>query len=165
MFETNLSIILRYSSIYFTERAPQCAQCRLWSPIKYWVTDVLLEEIKVALKDVKEDDILSFVESDEIIDRITIFSLLGNPVLEKNECEDYLTSVNVSKLPPGLFIARIYFKSGDAGSLLEKLQWVIEHQGEIALSSKILQKHVHNNYSWDVITCQYFEVYKEVAYN
>jgi hypothetical protein len=56
------------------------------------------------------------VESDEIIDRITIFSLLGNPVLEKNECEDYLTSVNVSKLPPGLFIARIYFKSGEVVS-------------------------------------------------
>jgi hypothetical protein len=52
------------------------------------------------------------VESDKTIDRITIFSLLGNPVLEKTDCGDYTTSVNVSQLKSGLFIVKIYFNSG-----------------------------------------------------
>ncbi|MCX6261679.1 MAG: CotH kinase family protein [Bacteroidia bacterium] len=52
------------------------------------------------------------VESNEKIKRITIYSLTGNPILEKSDCEDYTTSVNVSQLKPGLFIVRIYFNSG-----------------------------------------------------
>lgn len=53
------------------------------------------------------------VESDKIIDRITIFSLTGNPVLEKTDCGDYTTSVDVSRFKPGLFIVKIYFSSGE----------------------------------------------------
>jgi hypothetical protein len=52
------------------------------------------------------------VESNEKIKRITIYSLTGNPILEKSDCEDYTTSVNVSQLKPGLFIVRINFNSG-----------------------------------------------------
>ena len=53
------------------------------------------------------------VESDEIISRIAIFSLTGNQILDKTDCGDYITSVNVAQLKPGLFIVRIFFNSGE----------------------------------------------------
>jgi hypothetical protein len=56
------------------------------------------------------------VESDEIINRITIFSLTGNPVLERADYGDYTTSVNISKLKAGLFIVKIFFDSGEVAS-------------------------------------------------
>jgi len=56
------------------------------------------------------------LESDEIIKRITIFNLTGNPVLEKSDCGDYTASVNVSHLKPGLFIVKIFFNSGEVVS-------------------------------------------------
>jgi hypothetical protein len=52
------------------------------------------------------------VESDEIIGSIAIFSLTGNQILDKTDCGDYTTSVNIAKLKPGLFIIRIFFNSG-----------------------------------------------------
>ncbi len=57
-------------------------------------------------------EILLRVESDEIISSIAIFSLTGNQILDKTDCGDYTTSVNVAQLKPGLFIIRIYFRSG-----------------------------------------------------
>ena len=64
------------------------------APYKYWVTDVLLEEIKVAIRDVKEADILSFVELDEIIK-----GLESKSYLEKNALPIYL-----------LYIAIVWYK-------------------------------------------------------
>ena len=56
------------------------------------------------------------VESVSMIDRITIFNLTGNSILDIRDYSDYATSVDVSKLPPGLYIARIYFLSGEVVS-------------------------------------------------
>ena len=53
------------------------------------------------------------VESDEIISRIVIFNLTGNQILDKTDCGDYITSVNIANLKPGLFIIRIIFNSGE----------------------------------------------------
>jgi len=54
-----------------------------------------------------------YIESDQIIDRITIYALSGLPVLEKPDCGNYSNSVNVSFLKSGLYILRIYFNSGE----------------------------------------------------
>jgi hypothetical protein len=56
------------------------------------------------------------VESVSMIERITIFNLTGNPILDIPDSSDYITSVDVSKLPPGLYIVRIYFLSGEVVS-------------------------------------------------
>jgi hypothetical protein len=56
------------------------------------------------------------VESDEIINGVSVFTLLGNPALERSDFGDYATSVNISQLKPGLYIVRIYFKSGEVVS-------------------------------------------------
>jgi hypothetical protein len=56
------------------------------------------------------------VESDEIINRIAIYNLTGNPILDNPGYSDYVTSVNVSKLPAGLYIVKIYFLSGEVVS-------------------------------------------------
>ena len=61
------------------------------------------------------NDILH-VESEEKINRIGIYNLMGNLVLEKTDYDDYTTSVNVAQLKPGLFIVRIYFNSGSVVS-------------------------------------------------
>jgi hypothetical protein len=56
------------------------------------------------------------IESDQIINRIAVYNLTGNPILDLANYSDYVTSVNVSKLPPGLYIARIWFLSGEVVS-------------------------------------------------
>jgi hypothetical protein len=56
------------------------------------------------------------VESDEIINRIVIYNLTGNPILDLSNYSDYVTSVDVSNLPPGLYIARIWFITGEVVS-------------------------------------------------
>lgn len=56
------------------------------------------------------------IESDVIINRVSIFSIPGNPVLEQTDCSDYTTSIDVSHLKPGLFIVKVYFKSGEVVS-------------------------------------------------
>ena len=56
------------------------------------------------------------VESDEIIKRITIFSLTGNQVLVETDCGDYTALVNLGHLKPGLFIIKIFFNSGEVVS-------------------------------------------------
>ena len=61
------------------------------------------------------EDILH-IESDVIITRITVFSLTGNTLLDKADCGDYSTSVNISQLKPGLLIVRICFDSGEVVS-------------------------------------------------
>lgn len=50
----------------------------------------MLEEIKIALKDVKEDDILSFVELDEIIK-----GLESKSYLKKNAYTIYLLYITI----------------------------------------------------------------------
>jgi CotH kinase protein/Secretion system C-terminal sorting domain len=53
------------------------------------------------------------VESDEIINGVSVYTLLGNPALERYDFGDYTTVVNISPLKSGLYIVRIYFKSGE----------------------------------------------------
>ena len=43
-------------------------------------------------------------------------SLTGYAVLEKTDYGDYSTTIDVSQLKPGLYIVRIYFKSGEVVS-------------------------------------------------
>ena len=59
----------------------------------------------------------------------------------------------------------MYFRSGDADDLREKMKWVIEHKEDRSSNAKLLQEYVHINYSWDKITDQYFQVYKEMVCN
>jgi glycosyltransferase involved in cell wall biosynthesis len=59
----------------------------------------------------------------------------------------------------------IYFKSGDVDSLIEKLKWVLENQNDANLIAKEIQKIVHSKYSWDNITDQYFQVYRQTVYS
>lgn len=64
------------------------------APFKYWVIDVLLEEIKTALRYAKAENILSFVELDEVIK-----GLDSRSYLEENAKPVYL-----------LFIAIVWYK-------------------------------------------------------
>ncbi|NOZ70184.1 MAG: glycosyltransferase family 4 protein [Deferribacteres bacterium] len=57
----------------------------------------------------------------------------------------------------------IYFRSGDVGSLMEKLGWILDNQADAGRKAADLQKLVHSRYSWDRIADRYFEVYRQVA--
>lgn len=56
---------------------------------------------------------LLHIESDTIINRIEIFIITGNKVLEKNNINGYTTSLNVSQFAAGLYIIRIHLESGE----------------------------------------------------
>jgi hypothetical protein len=56
------------------------------------------------------------VESDEIINRIAIFDLTGNPIFDKADFGNYVNSVNIIQLKTGLYIIRIYFNTGEVVS-------------------------------------------------
>lgn len=58
----------------------------------------------------------------------------------------------------------IYFKSGDVDSLIKSLIWVLEHRKEVRLIAENLRGHVHNNYSWEKIADQYYQVYRRIIY-
>ncbi|MFZ0283439.1 MAG: CotH kinase family protein [Bacteroidales bacterium] len=57
-------------------------------------------------------DIL-YVEADTTLNRIEIFSLPGNKVLEINDINEYTASLNVSQFADGLYVIRIHLKSGE----------------------------------------------------
>jgi glycosyltransferase involved in cell wall biosynthesis len=59
----------------------------------------------------------------------------------------------------------IYFKSGDVESLISKISWVLDHRDDVYVNAHNLQKHIHDKYSWDSITNQYLNFYKEAICN
>ncbi len=56
------------------------------------------------------------VESDQIIERISVFTLPGTQIMEVTGFSDYSVSLNTSGLNQGLYIIRIYLKSGESVS-------------------------------------------------
>ena len=56
------------------------------------------------------------VESDQIIKRISVFNLLGTQILDETGFNDYSVSLNTSQLNQGLYIIKIYLKSGESVS-------------------------------------------------
>jgi len=57
-----------------------------------------------------------------------------------------------------------YFESGNIDSLTEKLTWALEHPGEISRLSERAAKRVGLDFSWDVITARYVELYQKLAH-
>ncbi len=57
----------------------------------------------------------------------------------------------------------IYFRSGDVGSLMERLRWILDNQADAGQKAADLQRLVHSRYSWDRIADRYLEVYRRVA--
>ncbi len=57
----------------------------------------------------------------------------------------------------------IYFRSGDVGSLMEKLGWILDHQADADEKAAGLQRLVHSRYSWDRIADRYLDVYRQLA--
>ncbi|NSW93125.1 MAG: CotH kinase family protein [Bacteroidales bacterium] len=58
-------------------------------------------------------DIL-FIESDTIIDRITLFNLTGIPALTVSEINNSSVQLNLSGLKPGIYIGKINFNHGES---------------------------------------------------
>ncbi len=56
------------------------------------------------------------VESDQIFNRISVFNLLGSKIVEETGFNDYSVSLNITHLNQGLYIIKIYFKSGKSVS-------------------------------------------------
>lgn len=56
------------------------------------------------------------IESDGLIESVTIYTVAGYPVLEKHNYGDYSLSTEISQLKPGLYIARICFRAGEVVS-------------------------------------------------
>jgi len=61
------------------------------------------------------DNIMN-VQSDTLIDRIEVRNLMGTKIIEIRECNNYVTTISTSQLTPGLYIVRIYFKSGETAT-------------------------------------------------
>ncbi len=59
----------------------------------------------------------------------------------------------------------IYFRSGDVGSLMEKLRWILKNQADAGVKAGDLQKLIHSRYSWDKIADRYFQAYRQVVYS
>jgi glycosyltransferase involved in cell wall biosynthesis len=57
----------------------------------------------------------------------------------------------------------LYFKSGDAQDLAEKLLWALDHPGEMQALGAQAQVWMRENSSWDRITERYDRLYREVA--
>jgi hypothetical protein len=56
------------------------------------------------------------IESDELITRISVYNLLGSLIMEETGLSDFSVSLNTSYLDKGLYIIKIYFKSGETVS-------------------------------------------------
>lgn len=57
----------------------------------------------------------------------------------------------------------VYFRSGDAGDLAEKLAWALEHPGEMTLRGQQAREWVRQRFSWDAIAEEYERLYMQVA--
>ena len=55
-----------------------------------------------------------YIESDTIINRITLFNYMGTPIIDNYNINDFTTSINLSHLSQGLYILHIEFSHGEA---------------------------------------------------
>jgi glycosyltransferase involved in cell wall biosynthesis len=74
---------------------------------------------------------------------------LGVPMLISN------IRANTEVLP----YEALYFQSGDAASLAEKLRWASANTQALAALAKTAQSHVRERYGWDVVAQQYEQAY------
>jgi len=57
----------------------------------------------------------------------------------------------------------VYFKSGDADDLADKMEWALRHQIDLNRLGLAGQKHVQENYNWVKISEHYFQLYRQLA--
>jgi len=57
----------------------------------------------------------------------------------------------------------LYFRSGDAGDLCDKLKWAVNNPEEMKRMGLRAQAWVRENFSWDVIAKQYDELYRSFS--
>jgi len=57
----------------------------------------------------------------------------------------------------------VYFRSGDAASLAEKIKWTEDHYEEFREIGLRARGRIHVEHSWDTIAAQYAEVYSELC--
>lgn len=73
-----------------------------------------------------------------------------------------------SDIPPNrdvLSDAAVYFKSGNAGDLADKLSWALEHRAEMSALGERAQARVRRYFAWDSIANRYEALYQEVIAN
>lgn len=56
-----------------------------------------------------------------------------------------------------------YFASGDADSLLARLEWALEHPDELHRQSGLAKELVGREFTWDVIASRYLSLYQQHA--
>ena len=77
---------------------------------------------------------------------------LGSPIVSSDIVE------NKAVLPR----QALFFKSGDAKDLLEKIEWALNHPEQMEILGARAKAWVMENYQWDSITNQYEKLYRSV---
>jgi glycosyltransferase involved in cell wall biosynthesis len=57
----------------------------------------------------------------------------------------------------------LYFRSGNADDLREKLVWALAHPDEMVALAAEAREHIRREYSWDAIAVRYEELYLRIA--
>lgn len=76
---------------------------------------------------------------------------LGTPLI----CSDIVENIFITKE------YAVHFKSGDAGSLHEKLQYGLDNSGSLSNNAKLGKTDVTERFNWDTITDQYIKLFKK----
>ena len=56
----------------------------------------------------------------------------------------------------------VYFENGNVESLIEKLKWVLKNPKDVIERSDLAKERIHREYSWDLITSRYLEMYQQL---
>ena len=78
---------------------------------------------------------------------------LGAPIV----CSDI--PANTAVLPE----QALYFRSGDADDLADKMRWALEHPMEMPRLGQQAQSWVRASFSWDQIAEQYDQLYQNLG--
>ena len=79
-------------------------------------------------------------------------SCLGIPIV----CSDIIENRQV------LQDDAIYFESDNSQSLLNQLQWILEHLDDISVISQRAKARISKEYSWDTISARYVQLYQSL---
>ncbi len=56
-----------------------------------------------------------------------------------------------------------YFESGSVESLVDRLEWVLDHPIDMEQKSQKARDRVHREYNWDGIAARYAELYRQIS--
>lgn len=132
--------------------------------IESWIKDTSIEKYVKCLGNLAYEKMSEVTQLTDIVAIPSLMEAVSLSMLESMACGKFVIGSNTGGIPEVIQDGKNGFLTikGDEQDIADKLKYIIEHKDDLKSIQEEAIKTVQRKYTWEVITNQIEEIYKEV---